>query len=564
MLNSKLSYLKNFVDKLKLSPFGALNGTQILGAMNDNIFKLLIVYCFISVDGEASSNIILAAVGALYVIPFLLLSSTAGTMADRFSKRTIIVAVKCAEVVVMSLGMFSFYLASKALALCSLFLLACHSTLFAPCKYGIVPEIVPPEKISKANGLLTSCTYGAIIVGTFLASFLTDISSHNFMIASSAAIFFALLGLIFSLYIPKTPSAGSEKEISPRFISELFCNLKLIVKQPSLLSAVLGSAFFLFVGSYTQLNMIPFAIDALQLSDVQGGYLFLLTALGIGGGSLLAGKLSGKGVELGLVPIGGAGIALSFFLLSFCTQHLFIEILLITLIGVCGGFYLVPLDTYIQVASPKTLRGQVIATTNFLGFFGVLCSAAMLYFLSEIIGLKASTGFFVMGILSLIFVTGITCAISGYVMRFIYMLISRYFYKATVLGAPPLVFTKPTFYLSKLSPWPWKATLAAAQGRRILFFTFRTAPRSLPGRIMQRLAFKREMPKLEDLEPDALGGAIIKKALSRGTSIAIFCSKEQENAAVRLVNKWAKLTDSPAFLFQRRNGTGFHAELTKL
>lgn len=542
--------------------------------MNDNIFKLLIVYCFIAIDGAGASNVILASVGAIYVMPFLLLSSTAGTMADRYSKRSIIIAVKCAEVIVMILGMVSFYLGIKALAYSVLFLLACHSTIFAPCKYGIVPEIVPPEGISKANGILSSCTYGAIIVGTFLASFLTDISNYNFIIASSSAVFFAILGLIFSLQIPKTAPAGSEKEISPRFLKELFCNLKLIVKQPSLLSAVLGSSFFLFMGSYTQLNMIPFAIDALNLTDVQGGYLFLITAIGIGAGSLLAGKLSGKGVELGLVPIGGLGIALSFFLLSSFCEHVVLEIIFVALIGVSGGLYVVPLDSYIQVASPKTLRGQVIATTNFLGFFGVLLAAGMLYFLSEIIGLKASTGFFVMGCITLVFVTAITCAISGYVMRYIYSLIGRYVYRAAVHGAPPLVFTKPTFYLSSLPAWPWKVFLVAAQGRRLFVFQIRNqAATGRLWRLLQRLAFKREVSSLHELEPGTPGGKVIENALSRGTSIAIFCPPDLQNDAKLLIRKWASATSSPAFLFDKTvialpqgysSKKSYNATLTKL
>jgi acyl-[acyl-carrier-protein]-phospholipid O-acyltransferase/long-chain-fatty-acid--[acyl-carrier-protein] ligase len=311
------------------------------------------------------------------------------------------------------------------------------------------------------------------------------------------------------------------------------------------------------MGSYTQLNMIPFAIDALNLSDVQGGYLFLLTAIGIGAGSLLAGKLSGKGVELGLVPIGGLGIAISFFLLSTFCDHIVLEIIFVTLIGVFGGLYIVPLDT-----------------TNFLGFFGVLLAAGMLYLLSELIGLKASTGFFVMGCFTLAIVIAITCAISGYVMRFFYMIISRYFYHSIVHGAPPLVFTKPTFYLSTLPAWPWKACLAAAQGRRLFVFQIRDqASQGLLRRLFQRLAFKREVPSLHYLEPSMPGGKLIEKALGRGTSIAIFCPPALFTDAKELIHKWTATTNSPAFLFEKKSPPlpegypsikSFDASLTKL
>ena len=534
------SLFQRLASLLHLSPFGYLNCTQFLGAMNDNIFKLLIVFCFIQLHGHQASNTILASVGAIYVIPFLLLSSTAGTMADRFSKRTIIVFVKIVECTVMFLGLLSFYIGSLPLAYSALFLLACHSAVFAPCKYGIVPEIVPQEKISRANGILTFSTYSAIIVGTFLAAFLTDISNHNFMIASSASILFAITGLLFSLHIPKTPPSGSEKEINPRFISELFHNLKLIFKQPSLLSSVLGSAFFLFIGSYTQLNMIPFALDALGLTDVQGGYLFLLTALGIGAGSLLAGKLSGKSVELGLVPIGGFGIAICCIALSLFHSYVAIEIFLVALIGVFGGIYLVPLDSYIQLASPKMVRGQVIATTNFLGFFGVLCSAGMLYFLSQIVGLRPATGFLVMGLITLVFISGITIAIAGYVVRFIYMLISRFTYGSIVHGYSILQGHAPAFFLSTLPPWPWVTFLVGSQRRRMQIFIIKNGMRPLPvlKSFFYKLAFRHEVPTIDALQPNAKLGKLIRFSIERGTSVAIFLPSDQPQEIQKLKAMW--------------------------
>ena len=554
MTKSRFSIFKRLVEALRLGPFGLLNCTQFLGAMNDNIYKLLIVYCFIALEGKDASNRILASVGALYVLPFLFLSSTAGTMADRFSKRSIIVVVKFAECSVMVLGLISFYLGSKLLAYGALFLLACHSAIFAPCKYGIVPEIVPRDQISKANGILTSCTYSAIIVGTFLASFLTDISGHNFILASSATILFSLFGIYCSQKIPKTAPSGSEKEISPRFISELMINLKLIFKQPSLLTAVLGSAFFLFVGSYAQLNMIPFSLQTLGLSDVQGGYLFLLTALGIGAGSLLAGKLSGRTVELGLVPIGGFGIAACFTLLSLCHNYIAIEIVLVALIGVFGGIYLVPLDSYIQLASPKTIRGQVIATTNFLGFFGVLLSAGMLYFLSEILQLRASEGFIVVGLIALFFVTGITIAISGYVTRFFSMLLARFKFRAIVYGKSNLHGHAASLFFSTLPAKPWACILVGSQSRRMRCVVVNERAREIKWykKLLNRFTLTDEIASEKELAPDSKLGTKIRSGIERGTSVAIFLPPGQEEAIHALKAAWQQHLPIAFFSFDER------------
>ena len=519
---TKMSFRKKLLSLFTLSPLGYLNTTQILGTMNDNIFKLLIVFYFISIEGQAESNNILSSVGALYVIPFLLLSSIAGTMADRYSKRSIIVGAKIAECAMMALGLTSFYFGSKILAYSSLFLLACHSTIFAPCKFGIVPEIVPREQISKANGLISSCTYIAIIIGTFLASFLVDITNRNFLIASCFSLAFAFLGLFAALKIPRTAPAGSERKVSPKFLSELFRNIGLIYKEPSLLSAVLGSAFFLFIGSYIQLNMIPFALDALKLSDVDGGYLFLLCALGIGIGSILAGKLSGKRVELGLVPFGGFGIAICAILMSQFSFSFTVEVILIITLGLFGGLYLIPLDSYIQLASPNTIRGQVIATTNFLGFVGVLCSAGMLYFLGQVMGLKPAHGFLVIGILTLLFVSGISLAISGYIVRYVSMLLTRFYYRGVIHGYNEIPTAIPSFYHSSLTDNPWICFLTSIQPKRLCVFSIRPiTTSSLKDRLIERLLSRYSVQSLDELAPNTPMGNFLLKSLKRGSSIAI-------------------------------------------
>ena len=342
----------------RFSSFTYLNVTQFLGALNDNIYKLLIVYFFIQLEGIEYSHQILATTGATFVIPFLLFSAISGTLADRFSKRDVIVITKILELVIMGLAVCAFAFQSKWGSYAILFMLATQSAIFGPSKYGIVPELVASEKISKANGLMTSFTFLAIILGTFLASFLIQITGRNFIICSIFCTFIALVGLYTSFCIEPTPPSGSEKKFQVFFLRQIFQTLKLARQEVSLLPAMCGSAFFLFVGAFTQLNIIPFAIQSLHLSDVEGGYLFFLTALGIGTGALVAGKISGRIVELGLVPIGALGISICAFLLDIYSSHLLVVIPLVTLLGVFGGIYEIPLDSYIQVASPEIPRSN--------------------------------------------------------------------------------------------------------------------------------------------------------------------------------------------------------------
>jgi acyl-[acyl-carrier-protein]-phospholipid O-acyltransferase / long-chain-fatty-acid--[acyl-carrier-protein] ligase len=538
--NAFLSFLTKRLERLNISSFGYLNCTQFLGAMNDNIFKLLIVYCFIHIEGASSSNAILALTGATYVIPFLLFSSTAGAVADRYSKRTIIVTTKIIEMFVMCLGMIAFALASKPLAFLSLFFLACHSALFGPCKYGIVPEIVPSEGISKANGILTSCTYTAIIIGTFLASFLTEITGRHFVLAVFISLCFSVMGFLASLGIRKTPPAASQKKVSARFISELLKTFRIIRNEPSLLSAVLGSAYFLFIGSFIQLNMIPYAMNVLHLSDIQGGYLFLLTALGIGAGSMLAGKLSGKAVELGLVPFGGVGMTACCFLLDHWSDDIYFVIPLVIIVGAFGGLYLVPLDSYIQVTSPKTYRGQVVGTVNFLGFFGVLCSAGMLYLLSEIIGLDADQGFAVIGIITLGMVIAITISMSGYVVRLFSFIFSYLLYPVSFKGKDTIPLSQPSFFFVSQPYWPWAFALLASQRRRMRLFTIAdpTQHESILAKLVKRLVPIIEIAEAEDIAPQGEYGELIRHAISRGTSVAVFCCTNFQVTEAYLYSIW--------------------------
>ena len=409
----------------RFSSFTYLNVTQFLGALNDNIYKLLIVYFLIQLKGIEASHQILALTGAIFVIPFLLFSALSGTLADRLSKRDIIVTTKILELVIMGFGVLAFGLQSTWGSYAILFLLALQSAIFGPSKYGIVPELVSTDKISKANSLMTSFTFLAIILGNFLASFLAQVTNRNFILCAIVCTFIALTGVVTSFCIEPTPPSGSSKKPQFFFLREIYQTLKQARQEVSLLPAILGSSYFLFVGAFMQLNIIPFAINILELSDIQGGYLFFLTALGIGTGSLLAGKISGRIVELGLVPFGALGIAICAFLLDFFSGNILAVIVLVTLLGVFGGLYEIPLDSYVQVASPKQVRGQMVAANNFLSFVGVLIASSLIYLNSEVFQIRADQGFSLIGFLTLGVMVAFGFQFFDYFTRFTASLLSK-------------------------------------------------------------------------------------------------------------------------------------------
>lgn len=379
-----------------------LNITQFLGVINDNVFKFVMAYLLIDALGHAAASSILSATGAIYVIPFLLFSSSAGILADKFSKQKLLVVMKIAEMAVMGLAIFAF--AAKTVWGCYtlLFILSTHSAMFGPSKYGIIPELVPEDKVSKANGIITSFTYLGIIVGTFLASFLTEVTNRHFVIVALFCLAIAAGGFFSALAVKPTVSQGSHKRINLLFVREIFRTLKYTRRINHLLPAILGSSYFLLIGGFTQLNIIPFALQSLNLSEVAGGYLFLATALGIAFGSYLAGKASRKRVELGLSCIAGVVMSFFFILMAIFSSSIFCVICCLLAIGILGGAFIVPFDTFIQLNSDKEKRGQTIAAANFLSFLGVLIASLLLYFFNQICGLSSAASFAVMGVITLI------------------------------------------------------------------------------------------------------------------------------------------------------------------
>jgi acyl-[acyl-carrier-protein]-phospholipid O-acyltransferase / long-chain-fatty-acid--[acyl-carrier-protein] ligase len=353
-----------FMSKM-ISSYASLNITQFLAALNDNLYKLLLIFFLISLKGEEYSNTILSLAGAIFVIPFLLFASLSGTLADRYSKRKIIYFTRITEILTMSLGVLSFIFHSAVAGYAVLFLTATQSAVFSPCKYGIIPEIVPKIKISHCNGIITATTYLAIILGTFLASFLTEITEKNFFVSGLFCLIVAFLGFFFCFGIEKTKPQAAKKKVSARFISDIVKTLYAANKRRYLLAALIFGAYFLFIGSYVQLNIIPFTLQSLNLTEVHGGYLFLMTAIGIGIGSYIAGKLSGREVELGFVPLATLGVTVCFLGLFLFATHFYVVVPLLILLGLFGGFFIVPIDAFIQIASPDKDRGQNVATGNF-------------------------------------------------------------------------------------------------------------------------------------------------------------------------------------------------------
>nr|MBA3815906.1 1-acyl-sn-glycerol-3-phosphate acyltransferase [Parachlamydiaceae bacterium] len=274
----------------------------------------------------------------------------------------------------------------------------------------------------------------------------------------------------------------------------------------------------------------------LHLTDIQGGYLFLLTAIGIGSGSIIAGRVSGKTVELGLVPMAGLGVIISCYMLEIFSTQLYAVIPLVVLLGFFGGMYQIPLDTFIQVTSPNTSRGQIVATTNFLSFFGVLCASGLLYLISEIFQLDAAKGFGVMGSLMMVVTTVITFQYFDYLSRFICMILSKLHFQTTIVGLENIPNT-PAIYFCTHTAWNDTLLMLGTQRQRMRFFIQQEQNHTHTWiKRLYRMLRVVMIPTIEPLENNKLCLAVIKNTLKKGISVCIFIEKGDLHTEIEKFN----------------------------
>ncbi len=456
--------------KTKLSAsFRWLNATQFLGAFNDNLFKLLLILFLIGVQGQGQASNVMATAGAVFVVPFLLFLALAGKLADSFSKRNIIVLVKLAEIVVMVVGCAAFMLGSVVGLYVVLFMMAMQSAFFGPCKYGIVPELVDQPQLSRANGILEALTYLAIILGTASATVLLQITGGNFVLSAMVCIAIALVGFTVSFGVGKTPAAGAERKVSLFFVRDIWRTLWLIRRNRYLLITVFASAYFLLIGALIYANLIPYGIQQLGMSNESSGQLFVLVAIGIGLGAYGAGRLSGRNVEFGMVPLGAWGLTLCAIGLGLIGDNKTAAYVLIFFMGLSGGFYIVPVHAFLQLRSPKKRRGQVLAASSFLGWVGVLLASGLIYLCSDVLGVSAAGMFLILGSITLALSIVTIVLLPDFLVRLLFVLLTRICYRIKVAGIENVSADKSVLLVCNHVSWVDALLIGATQQRRIRF-----------------------------------------------------------------------------------------------
>lgn len=374
--------------------FGPLFLTQFLGAFNDNVFKnaLVLMVAFHSgkILGMEPAVVVQLAAG-LFVLPFFLFSAMAGQIADKFEKTRLIRIIKLVEIVIATLGLVGFATAHAELLLAALFLLGLHSTFFGPIKYSILPQHLHPDELVAGNAWVESGTFVAILLGSILAGVLMAIKPWGATLSGIACVIVAVAGYLASRSIPLAPPSGAQPPINLNPFSEISANLRMAYQNRTVFHSMMGISWFWFYGAIFLSQFAPF------VKEVLGGNELLVTALlatfivGIAAGSFLCERLSGKHVEIGLVPLGSIGLTVfgvdlwwscpaaptpGIGVMAFFADPAHWRLLLdLVLIGVAGGFYTVPLYALIQERAKPEERSRIIAANNILNAAFMVVSA---------------------------------------------------------------------------------------------------------------------------------------------------------------------------------------------
>ena len=439
----------NLLGSRRFAPFF---WTQALGAFNDNAFRnaMVMLVAFQMGLDDKTVSLYTNLAPALFIIPYFLFSATAGQLAEKYEKSRIIRYVKLFEIAAMMIAAIGFYTHHTTLLLVVLFLMGLHSTAFGPIKYAILPQALKPQELVGGNGLVEMGTQMAMLIGMVAGNSLMRIAGYGPGAASAETILVAVIGYLASRRIPPAPATAPDLVFNWNPVTETARVLGITREDRRVFNAVLGISWFWFFGTVLIAQLPNYT--RLNLGGDGSLYTFVLTlfSLGTGVGSLLCERMSGRRVEVGLVPLGAFGLTafgvdLYFAHPTLATVHginwlAFLSsagswriALDLTLIGVFAGFYVVPLFAYVQARTPRDRLSRVIAGNNILNAL-FICLASGFGLALGLLGFTAVQIFLAAAVLNVAVAVYIFTIVPEFLMRFITWVLVNTLYRVRVDG----------------------------------------------------------------------------------------------------------------------------------
>jgi hypothetical protein len=532
----------NQFDLLTQRRFAPFFWTQFLGAGNDNVYKNALVI-FLAFQAASLTtlhpNALVNLAGAVFILPFVLFSATSGQVADKYEKSRLIRWIKVFEIAIMVIGLVGFWRRDIALLLFALLLMGVHSTLFGPVKYAILPQHLSNEELVGGNGLVEMGTFVAILLGTIAGGLIVAIEPDGPVWAGFLAIAIAIAGWLTSRRIPHTPAVDPDLRINWNPFTETWKNLRFAQGNRVVWLSMLGISWFWFYGATFLAQFAGYARDILGGDATVVTALLALFSVGIGAGSLLCERLSGRKVELGLVPFGSIGLTLFAVDLWWASRGLSAHgtgglTLFLTeprhwrvaadlvLIGLFGGFYIVPLYALIQERSAPSHRSRIIAANNILNALFMVASAGLAIGLLAT-GLSIPELFLVTGLMNAAVALFIYGLVPEFLMRFLAWLLVHTVYRVRKVGLEHLPEDGPCVIVCNHVSYVDAVVIAASIRRPIRFVMdhriFRVPVLSFIFRTMRTIPIA---PAKEDPAMKDRAFASAKEALEAGEIVGIF------------------------------------------
>nr|WP_192867637.1 MFS transporter [Thaumasiovibrio occultus] len=423
--------------------------TQSLGAFNDNVYKSALMN-FIAFAAVASlplqADLMINMAAGLFILPFFLFSASAGVIADKFEKSKLIRIIKTAEVLIMAVAAYAIVTQNFIFMMLLLFLMGTQSAFFGPIKYALLPQTLKEDELLEGNALVETATFLSILAGVVLAGFITN-HEYKAPLAAGAVVLFAIFGLISARAIPTIPAVDPEMKLKWAPISQTIATVKLARKDKAVFQSILGISWFWFLGA-SYLTQFP-NFTKVYLGGTEAAVSFLLTlfSVGIALGSMLCSKMSGKRIEIGIVPLGSLGLTLFGLDLMFAVpditpqyttfmnfvtepsfRRVFIDLLMI---GIFGGLFIVPLYAMMQHRAEEGERARVIAGNNIMNSLFMVISAISGIVLLGHVGMSIPQFFGLLAVINIVVALYVYLQVPEFFLRLVVWMISHTMYRVT-------------------------------------------------------------------------------------------------------------------------------------
>jgi acyl-[acyl-carrier-protein]-phospholipid O-acyltransferase/long-chain-fatty-acid--[acyl-carrier-protein] ligase len=453
--------------------FWALIVTQAQGAFSDNALKQLALFIGISLGfGERQQDRLIMLAMALLTLPFIFFSMLGGSLASRFSKRSVTIAVKCFEILVMCIAAVGLARQSLGLVLMCLFFMGLHSAIFGPSKYGSLPELLPEKKLSWGNGVLELGTFLGIVLGMQVGGLLSVAFEAAPGRAGMVLVGLAVFGLMTACLMTPVPAANPAQPMRWNFVGDLAGCWRLIRKDRVLRLAVIGNTFLWFMAALLSSNLFAHGEFALHCDKSHINHLWIGLSIGIGLGSVAAGYLSGGKIEYGLVPLGLMGMTLFAALLGLPGVGYDGTLWFIGAVGFFTGFFAVPVNAIMQHRPRKEDKGGILAAANLISS-AAICVAAGLFYLLRFWPHDTRMIFLVSAALTLGALIYAVILLPDALLRFVLWCVTHSLYRIRIIGRDNVPEKGGALFVCNHVSFADALLLIAATDRPVRFMMFK-------------------------------------------------------------------------------------------